>query len=49
MKKIPSKNPKEYNEDDIPVFKSWSGWYWFIMIVLAVLILLFYWFTKYYS
>ena len=49
MNKIPDKNSEKYDEDKIPVFKNWSGWYWFIMIVLAVFILLFYWFTKHYS
>jgi len=35
--------------EKIPIFKSWTQWYLFVVIVLFVLILLFYLFTKYFS
>jgi hypothetical protein len=32
-----------------PLFKRWRGWYLFVLLDLAVLILLFYLFTKHYD
>ena len=40
---------KEVEEGKPPFFSSWSRMYWFVMGVLAVLILLFYLFTEHYS
>lgn len=34
------------NDDKAPFFKNWSGWYWFVILFLALLIGLFYFFTK---
>jgi hypothetical protein len=48
----PNKKKEEteaYDEHSIPLFKSWKGWYVFIMLVLAVLIALFYAFTLHFS
>jgi hypothetical protein len=44
-----TKEEKPYDEDQIPLFSSWKGWYWLNMLVLLALILLFYWFTQHYS
>ena len=33
-------------KDKVPLFKSWTGWYVLVLVVLAVLILLFYLLTK---
>ena len=41
---------KETSEKkDVPVFKSWNGWYLTLIGVLTTLIFLFYLFTNYYS
>ncbi len=37
------------NEEQIPLFKKWSGWYWTLVVVLGLLIVFFIWFTKHYS
>jgi hypothetical protein len=37
---------KTHLEDKPPVFKSWRGWYWLVLGVLAVQIILFYWLTN---
>jgi len=38
------------NENDkIPLFKSWRQWYAFVIGVLIVLVILFYFFTKYFA
>lgn len=36
-------------EGKVPVFKSWATWYYLVLGFLVVLILFFYWFTKYFS
>jgi glucose uptake protein GlcU len=37
------------SEDKVPVFKKWSHWYALVIGFLALLIILFYLFTKYFS
>lgn len=40
-------DPQEVDvEEPPPLFKSWTTWYAVVLINLAVLVLLFYWFTK---
>jgi len=39
----------EKEKEDIPFFKSWNGWYAFVILFLVLLIILFYAFTKYFS
>ncbi|HPG10560.1 MAG TPA: hypothetical protein PLU37_03450 [Chitinophagaceae bacterium] len=34
------------NKERIPLFKSWTAWYWFVILFLVFLIVLFYFFTK---
>ncbi len=36
-------------EDKAPVFKKWNGWYISVILFLVVLIVLFYFFTKYFE
>jgi hypothetical protein len=36
-------------KEKIPVFSKWRYWYWLVIIFLAVLIVLFYLFTKHYA
>lgn len=36
----------EQQQDKIPLFKSWKGWYIFVLVVLVLLITGFYFFTK---
>jgi hypothetical protein len=33
-------------EDKPPGFKSWRGWYWLVLGVLAIQIILYYWLTN---
>ncbi|TCL13762.1 hypothetical protein EV198_0593 [Roseivirga ehrenbergii] len=40
---------QELRDAKPPFFKKWSGMYWLLMGTLAVLVLLFYWFTKSYE
>ena len=49
MKNPDKKDKKAYDENSIPLFGSWKAWYIFIMSVLAVLVALFYAFTRYFS
>ena len=49
MKNPDKKDKNTYDEHSIPLFGSWKGWYVFIMGVLAVLVVLFYVFTRYFS
>lgn len=35
----------ETNSEKPPVFKSWKGWYIFLLTVLALQIILYYWLT----
>ena len=35
--------------DKVPFFKTWRGWYIFLIVVLALLIILFSLFTKTFS
>lgn len=37
------------SNDKPPVFKTWKGWYNLLIVSLAVLVVLFYWFTKHFS
>jgi len=37
------------NKENIPLFKSWRSWYWFVLLVLMGLILFFLWLTKTYA
>lgn len=39
---------KKHN-DRIPLFKTWTQWYGFVILFLIVLVLLFNWFTNYFS
>ncbi len=39
----------EDNPHDIPLFKKWSQWYLLVVGFLVLLIVLFAWFTKYFS
>ncbi len=41
MSGLPEENP--------PVFKSWNGWYWLVMIVLLVQVLLYFFLTRSFS
>ncbi len=34
------------DNDKAPFFKSWTGWYVFVIVFLLLLIILFYFFTK---
>lgn len=36
-------------QDKIPFFKTWHQWYLFVILFLCVLILAFYWLTKYFA
>jgi hypothetical protein len=36
-------------KENVPVFRSWTQWYVFVIAVLALLIIFFYWLTKQYS
>jgi hypothetical protein len=33
----------------VPLFKTWTQWYVFVIVFLVVLIVFFYYFTKHYS
>lgn len=35
----------EEPQDDIPVFRSWSGWYWLVMGVMFFQLALYLWIT----
>ena len=37
------------SNDKVPLFGKWTYWYVFVIAFLAVLIILFYFFTKYFS
>ena len=37
------------NNNKPPIFKTWSAWYWLVIGNLALLVLLFYLFTKAYQ
>lgn len=36
-------------QDKIPFFKTWSQWYWLVLLVLVALIIFFAWFTNRFS
>jgi len=36
-------------KDKVPLFKSWNYWYWLVIGFLVLLIVLFVFFTKYFS
>jgi Mg2+ and Co2+ transporter CorA len=40
---------QEKNNDKVPLFKNWSGWYVFVILFLMLLIILFSFFTKRFS
>jgi len=40
---------KEKDNDKIPLFKNWGGWYVFVILFLLLLIVLFSLFTKKFS
>jgi hypothetical protein len=43
----PAENKMQENTNDkIPLFKSWKGWYIFVLAILLFLILFFYFITK---
>lgn len=37
------------NDDKVPVFRQWRQWYWFVIVLLALQVILFYLFTKHYA
>ena len=37
------------NKEKVPLFKTWTQWYVFVILFLVVLIILFWLFTKYFS
>lgn len=37
------------DDDKAPLFKTWKGWYWLVLGLLVVEILLFTFFTHYFS
>jgi bacteriorhodopsin len=37
------------DKEKIPLLKSWRQWYWLVIGFLALLIVLFYLFTKHYA
>jgi hypothetical protein len=37
------------DDSKIPVFKSWTGWYALVLIVLVIQILLYYGITRYFA
>ena len=39
----------EEQDEKPPVFSSWRGWYWFLLLALIGWIILFYIFTESYS
>jgi hypothetical protein len=39
----------DINSDKPPVFRSWKGWYVFLLVVLFVQIVLYYWLTQSFS
>ncbi|HKB43965.1 MAG TPA: hypothetical protein VKC90_06240 [Chitinophagaceae bacterium] len=40
--------PQE-NNDKVPLFKNWNRWYVLVITFLVLLIILFYFFTDYFS
>ncbi len=40
---------KEPDNRRIPLFSTWSRWYFFVLAVLVLLIVFFAWFTKFFS
>jgi hypothetical protein len=44
--RLATEQPADDLEGEIPLFGSWGRWYAIVLGNLAVLILLFYWFTK---
>ena len=36
----------DQHNDKVPFLKTWNGWYAFVLIVLVLLIISFYFFTK---
>ncbi len=40
---------KSNRNNEIPLFKSWRAWYWFVIGFLLALIVFFYFFTKHFS
>jgi len=48
VKKI-KENQKQHQKENIPFFKTWNQWYFFLILFLIALITFFYFFTKYFS
>lgn len=46
---VPLRANMKKGKDYIPLFKSWNQWYLFVIGFLVVLIVLFYWLTKYFA
>ncbi len=34
------------DKEKVPLFKTWKGWYWMVILSLLIVIVLFYFFTK---
>jgi len=39
----------QQDNEKVPFFKKWSGWYIAVILFLLLLIVLFYFFTKYFD
>ncbi len=37
------------DKEQPPLFRTWKGWYWLVVIFLAIEIVLFYFFTNHFS
>ena len=42
-------NKQETDKEKVPLFRTWSQWYFFVIAFLVLLIVLFYFFTKRFS
>ncbi|MET0634726.1 MAG: hypothetical protein ABWZ25_01790 [Chitinophagaceae bacterium] len=40
---------KKNDDDKVPLFRSWTGWYVFVLVVLVLLVILFYLMTQYFA
>ena len=39
-------NSHDNDKEKVPLFKTWKGWYWMVILALLIVIVLFYFFTK---
>lgn len=39
----------ENNNDKVPLFRTWTQWYVFVIVFLVALIVFFYFFTNFFS